>query len=80
MFRYKKGANMSYIRIAVVADSIPGWWSNLCMYCKLNKKNESFFITLNHELDKYNCKNVIGTEFVEFETKEDYLAMVLRWG
>jgi hypothetical protein len=34
----------------------------------------------NNELAKFNARNIVTTEFIEFNTEEDALAFVLKFG
>ncbi len=61
------------IGLAVTGFSRPQWWINFCNY--INDKDIDFII----EMSNHNAVNLQGTEFIEFETEEDFIVFKLRW-
>jgi hypothetical protein len=54
-------------------------WYNFNKYLNLGYGNQDDPTLFDVELAKFNCKNVINTDYVVFETKEDAVDFLLRW-
>ncbi len=55
-------------------------WHNFCSYVSNIPNRKQFFnITIRLELEKYNCK-IDNSTSLEFDTEEDAIAFMLRFG
>lgn len=60
------------------------WWHGFsnhvtAVYQSDNYRNKSIDYAINDELGKYGAINIIGTQYIEFETEEDAVIFKLKW-
>ena len=60
------------------------WWNRFSnhvteVYKSDGYRNKSIDYAIDDELGKHGAINILGTQFIEFETEEDAVIFKLKW-